>query len=107
MIFAILVLEELEPLSCHLYQVGQITIYLVNLRTYASHQFFCLVLVELQDTLHLDFEQFQDVVLRDLAYHLRIERCQSLVDMLADAVDVRCLFELLVLIDTLLDEDFL
>lgn len=42
-----------------------------------------------------------------LADHLRVIRSQSLVDMLADGIHIGCLLEFLVLIDTLLNEDFL
>ena len=82
-------------------------VYLVYLRLDASHQLICLVLVEFQDALHLDLQQFEDILFGDLTDHLRIIRCQSLVDMFTDGIDSRCLFEFLILIDTLLDEDFL
>ena len=104
MVLAVLVLEELEPVGRHLHQVGQVAVYLLYLGLDAGHQFVGLVLVELEDALHLDFQQPEDVVLGDLAHHLGIERRQSLVDMFADGVDVRRLLELLVLVDALLDE---
>ena len=104
MVLAVLVFQELEPLGRHLYEVGQVAVYLINLCLDAGHQLVSLVLVEFQDALHLDFQQLQDVVLGDLTHHLRIERCQSFVDMFADAVNVGCLLELLILIDAFLDE---
>ena len=107
MVLAILVLEELEPRCRHLGEVGQVAVYLVDLGLDASHQLVGLLLVELQDALHLDFQESQDVVFGHLAHQLRIVRCQSVVDMLADGIDGRCLFEFLILIDALLDEDFL
>ena len=104
MVLAVFILEELEPVGSHFHEVGEVVVYLVNLRFDASHQLIRLVFVELQDALHLDFQQLEDVVLGDLTYHLRIVRCQSLVDMLANSIDSRCLFEFLIFIDTLLDE---
>ena len=104
MVLAVLVLQELEPLGCHLYQVSQVAIDFLNLCLDASHEFVSLVLVELQNALHLDFQQLQDVVLRHLANHLRIEGGQALVDVLTNSIDIGCLLELLVLIDALFDE---
>ena len=57
--------------------------------------------------MHLDFEQFQYVVLGHLAYHLWIIRGESLVDMFANGINIGCLFKFLILIDALLDEDAL
>ena len=103
-VLAVFVLEELEPRGRHLDEVCQVAVYLVDLGLDACHQFVGLVLVELQDSLHLDFQQSQDVVLRHLADECGVVGRQPLVDMFANGVDIRCLFELLVLIDTLLDE---
>ena len=107
MVLAVLVLEELEPVGGHLYQISQVTVYLLYLGLDARHQLVGFVLVELEDALHLDFQQTQDVVLGDLANHLRIEWCQPFVNMFADGVDVGSLLELFVLVDALLDEYFL
>ena len=107
MILAVLVLEELEPVCCDLHEVCQVAVDLLDLSLQARHEFIGLVLIELQDALHLDFKQFQDVILRHLAHQRGVVWCQALVDMLADLIDIRCLFEFLVLVDTLLDEDLL
>ena len=66
-----------------------------------------LFLVELQDALHLDFQQFQDVVLRHLTNHTGVVGRQAFVDMLANLVDVGRLLKLTVLIDALFNEDLL
>ena len=105
MVLAVLVLEEQEPLGRHLRQVLQVVVYLVNLCLNTGHQLVGFVLVELQDALHLDFQQLQDIVLRHLANHLRIIRRQALINMLADGIHIGSLFKLLVLIDTLLNEN--
>ena len=107
MILAVLVLQELEPLGRHFHKVCQVAIDFFNLCLDASHEFIGLVLIELQNALHLDFQQLQDVVLRDLANHLRIEGCQALVDVFTHSIDIGRLFEFFVLIDAFLDEDFL
>ena len=107
MVLAVLVLQELEPVGCYLYQVSQIAVNLLNLCLQAGHELVGLILIEFQDALHLDLQQLQDVVLGYLADKLWIVRCESLVDMFANGIYVRCLFKFLVLIDTLLDEDTL
>ena len=97
----------MEPLSRHLYEVCQVAVYLLYLSLDTGHQFVSLVLVELQDALHLDFQQLQDVVLRDLANHLRIIGSQAFVDMFTNGIDGGRLLKFLILIDAFLDEDFL
>ena len=105
MVLAVLVLEEQEPLSRHLRQVLQVVVYLVNLRFDTCNQLVGLVFVELQDALHLDFQQLQDIVLRHLTNHLWVIRRQALVNMLTDSIHIGCLFKFLILIDALLYEN--
>ena len=107
MFLAVLVLEELEPRGRHLNEVLQVAVNLVDLGFDTCHQLIGLVLIELQDTLHLDFQEFQNVVLRHLADEGGVVGRQTVVDMFADGIDVRCLLKLLVLIDAFLDEDLL
>ena len=107
MVFAVLVLEELEPTGCHFCEVSQVSVYLLNLRLDAGHQLVGLVLAELQNTLHPDFQQFKDIVLRDFTDEGGVIGRQSFIDMFANGVEGRCLFKFLVLIDALFDEDFL
>ena len=104
MVLAIFVLEELEPVGGHLREVGQVAVYLLDFGLQAGHEFFGLVLIELQDALHLDFQQFKDVILGHLTDKGGVVGCQPFVDMLADGVDGGGLFEFLVFIDALLDE---
>ena len=107
MVLAVFVLEELEPVGGHLGKVRQVAVYLLDFGFQTRHQFVGLVLIELQDALHLDFQQFQDVVLRYLAHQRGVVGRQAVVDMFADGIDGGCLFEFLVLIDAFLDEDLL
>ena len=107
MVLSVFVFEELEPVGGDLSEVRQVAVYLLDLGFQTCHQLVGFVLIELQDTLHLDFEQFQDVVLRHLTYQSGIVGCQTFVDMLTDGIDGGCLFEFLVFIDALLDEDLL
>ena len=101
---AVLVLEELEPVGGHLHKVGEVAVDLFYLSLDARHKLVGLVLVELQDTLHLDFEELEDVILSHLAHKLRIIRSEPLVDMLTDGIHVRSLFELAVLVYAFLNE---
>ena len=101
---SIFILQELEPRSCYLYKISQVTVYLLYLGLDTGHQFVGFLLVEFQNALHLDFQQAQDIVLSHLTYQLWIERCESVVDMLADLIYIGRLLEFLVLIDTFFDE---
>ena len=107
MVFAVLVLEELEPVGRHFREVCQVAVYLLDLCLQAGHELVGLVFAELQDALHLDLQQFEDVVLGYFAYQGRVVWGETLVDMLTDGVDRGCLFKLLILVDALFDEDFL
>ena len=104
MILAILVLEELEPRGSHLGQVRQVAVYLLNLGLDAGHQLVGLLLVELQDALHLYLQQAQNVVLRHLAHQLRVVGSEAVVNMFADLVHVGGLLKLAILVDALLNE---
>ena len=104
MLVPVLVLEELEPVGGHLHKVGEVAVDLFYLSLDARHKLVGLVLVELQDTLHLDFEELEDVILSHLAHKLRIIRSEPLVDMLTDGIHVRGLFELAVLVYAFLNE---
>ena len=107
MVLAVLVLEELEPVGCHLHEVCQVAVYLLDLSLQTGHEFISLFLVKLQDALHLDFQQSEDIVLGNLTDQGGVVGRQALVDMLADLVHVGRLLEFLILIDALLDEDLL
>ena len=65
-----------------------------------------LVLVEFQDTCHLDFHQAEDVFLRYFTHEHRIERSQAFVDVFTSGIHVLGLFEFLILVDAFFDEDF-
>ena len=107
MVLAVFVLQELEPRSRHLHKVGQVTVYLLNLCLDTRHQLVGFILVELQDALHLDFQQLQDVFLRNLAYQGGVVGGQSFVNVFADGINGGCLFKLLVFVDAFLDENLL
>ena len=84
----------------------QVIVYLFQLRFQACDELICLVLVELQDTCHLDFHQAENIFFGHFAYELRVVRRQTFVDVLASRIHGISLFELLVFIDTFLDKDF-
>ena len=67
MVLAVFVLQELEPVGGDLGEVCQVAVYFLDLCLQTGHELVGLVLVELQDALHLDFQQFQDIVLRYLS----------------------------------------
>ena len=82
-------------------------VYFFDIRFQLGNKLVRLILVELQDTRHLYLHKLEDIFLSHFAYKLRIERCQPFVDMFACGIHILSLFELLVLVDTLFDEDFL
>ena len=104
MLMTIFVAEELEPIGCNPHHICQVAVNLLYLGLDACHEFVGLVLIKLQYALHLDFEEFEDVVLGHLAHELRIIGSESLVDMLAHCIHVGGLFKLAVLVYPLLDE---
>ena len=104
MVLAVFVKDKLEPLACYLHHVGKLLVYLCQFLTDACHKFLGLILVELQDACHLYLHQAQDVVLGHLTHHLRIPRCQALVNPFACLVHGLGILKLLVLIDAFLYE---
>ena len=101
---AVLILEIAEPVGSNLHHILQFAVNLVDLLLDACHKLVSLILIELQDALHLYLEQTEDVVFGNLTNHLRVERSESLVDIFANGINVRSILELLILIDTFLDE---
>ena len=106
-VLAVFVLNEAEPVGRHLDHVGQVAVDLSHLLLHAGDGLVGFVLVELGNALHLDFKQAQDVVLRHLAHELRVEGCQSLVDVFAQFIGTVGILEGLALVDAFLDEDTL
>ena len=104
-VLAVFVLNEAEPVGRHLDHVGQVAVDLSHLLLHAGDSLVGFVLVELGDALHLDFKQAQDVVLRHLTHELRVEGCQSLVDVFAQFIGTVGVLEGLALVDAFLDED--
>ena len=107
MVGSVFILQVLEPLDGDTYHVRQFIVDIGNLVFQAENQFIGLITVELQDSCHLDVHELEDIVLAHLTDHLRIVRCQPVVDMLTGSIHGWSLLELLVLIDTLFDEDLL
>ena len=107
MVFAVFVFQELEPVDGYFHHVRKLPVNIFNFFFDACNEFIGLVLVELQYALHLYFHEPQDVFFGYLANHLRIVWCEPVVDMFADGVHVGRVFEFLVFVDALLDEDFL
>ena len=104
---AILGLETLKPLDGVVGQVGEVVIDLGDTVVEASDVLLGLVAVVLDDALHRDLEQAQQVVAGDLAVELGLVGRQALVDVLEGALLVLGVFKLLILVDALLDKDLL
>ena len=65
------------------------------------------VFVELQDALHLDFQQSQEVVACHLTDKVFLERFQSLVNIFQCGIGRLCILKLPALVDAFLDENLL
>ena len=74
---------------------------------HAGNELVGLVLVELQDARHLDFHQAEQVVARNGAHQLRVERHEPHVDVRAGSAERGGLLELAVLVDALFYEQAL
>ena len=106
-ILSVFLLDTCIPVDGIFSNMSQMIVYFFDIRFQLGNKLVCLILVELQDTRHLYLHKLEDIFLSHFAYKLRIERCQPFVDMFACGIHVLSLFELLVLVDTLFDEDFL
>ena len=103
-VFPVFVLDVGEPVDGHIGHVCQVVSNLFQLCLDASHQFVSLVFAELQYALHLYLQQTQDVVACHLAYKLRLERLQPLVDVSHNLIEILCRLKPFVLVDALLYE---
>lgn len=93
MVLAVLLLEKLEPLYRHTRHLAEVLVDTGNLVLDTRDELFVLVLVELCDALHLDFQQSQDVLLAHLANHRGVERSETLVDICAELVGISGVLE--------------
>ena len=105
MCLTILLLDETEPLACHLHHIGQFLVYLLHLRFHAGNVLLSLILVELQDTGHLDFHQPQDIITCHLSDQFGIPGLQSAAYPFHSGIHILGILKLTVLIDTLLYEN--
>ena len=104
MVLAVFVFYEIEPPYGDVGHVGEVVVYACYLVLYLHYQLVGLVLVELQDALHLYLHELQYVVAGHLAHKILLERFQTLVHMSHGGVHVGRILEALVLVDALLDE---
>ena len=105
MCLTIFLLDETEPLACHLHHIGQFLVYLLHFRFHASNVLLSLILVELQDTGHLDFHQPQDIITCHLSDQFGIPGLQSAAHPFHSGIHILGILKLTVLIDTLLYEN--
>ena len=103
---AVFLFQPLKPLDGVFHQVSELVVDVGNALVEGGDVIVRLVDVELQDASHLDFEQAENVVARDVAHKLRLEWVETLVDVSHGSVEVLRLFVATILIDALLDEDF-
>ena len=106
MVFAIFVFDELEPTYRYFSHVVEIVFDIFNLGKYLCNEFVGFVFVEFKNTLHFDFHQSEDIIARDFTNESGLERLQPTVDMCNGSIHILGFLELLVLIDTLFNEDF-
>ena len=100
----VLVLEHVEPFDGYCNHVAQILVNAGYVGLHLGDSLLGLVLVELEDTGHLDLHQAEDIILGHLTDHLRIVRSQAVINMLTGSIHCRSLFKFTVFIDTLFNE---
>ena len=100
-------LDELKPANGDIRHAAQVLVDALDLVLDAGNEFVALVLAELRNALHLDFQQAQDVFLAHLADKLRIERGKPFVDVFAKGIAGGGVLKGFSFVDALLDEDAL
>ena len=81
MVFSVLVTNEFEPMDGHVRHVSQVVVNALDIGFRACDEVVGLVFVELQDAVHLDFQQSQDVVAGHFTDKTGLERLQPVVYM--------------------------
>ena len=71
----------------------------------SSNAIVGLIAIEFQDAFHLDFEQTQYIFAFHLTHEILLVRFQARIDVCHYSIHVGTLFEALILIDALFDED--
>ena len=104
---AVFLLDMREPFDGDIGQVGEVVDDALDFLLDARHQFVGLVFVELQNALHLDFQEPQNVVAGHFANQVLFERLQSTIDVRHGDVERFRLLKFLVFIDAFLDENAL
>ena len=103
----VFLLQVLIPVDGVLHQVRELVVDVGKALVEHGDVVVGFVAVELDNALHLDFHQAQDVVAGYGAVELWLEGLQALVDVSNGGVLVLGLLVATILIDALLDEDFL
>ena len=107
MVLAVLLLQMREPLDRDTHHLAEVLVNLGYLRLDLLYQFVRLVLVELQNTLHPDFQQPEDVVPCYLTDKSLLVRLELGVDESHYLVETPCRLKLTFFINTVFDEDAL
>ena len=120
MVLSILALEIFKPVDGYISHVSQVVLYLSKFCLNLHQQFVCLILIIFKDSLHLDFQQLEDILpgylaMEGIFHHalaiyfggeeLVLERLQLGIDECHYLVLVLALLELALLVDALFDED--
>ena len=104
MLISIFILDEHKPVNGYICHVFQVVFNLSYFCLDACNEFIGLVFIKLQDTLHLDFHEPENVITRHFTNEIGLERCEFQIDKSNSFVHIRSLFKLLFLIDALLNE---
>ena len=93
-----------EPVCRNLHHIVQVTVYIFYLCLYLSHQLISLILIEFKNTLHLYLHESENIIFRHLSDHLRIEWCESFIDMLTCSIHIRSVLKAFVFVYSLFDK---
>ena len=104
MLRSVFVSEVFVPFAGHVHHAVEVLFDFIYLSLNTCHELVSLVFRELCYTLHLDFQQTQDILFAHFTHKEMIERRETRIDMLADGIYTGGIFKFLVLVDAFLYE---
>ncbi len=105
MLLAIGLLEMLKPSDCHIGHMSQIMLNAFDVGFHLCHELVGLILIIFKDTLHLDLQEAQIVVVTNLTDELRLPWGELRVEELQHGFLVRSLLKIFLLVHPFFDED--
>ena len=105
MVTSVLFFQVCEPFDCDTYHLAEVLVNLGNLCLNLLNQFVSLILIELQNALHLDFQKADDVLTCYLTDKRLLVRFEFGVDEGNDFINILSCLKLTLFVDAVLNED--